>query len=93
MLNARHSKSTVSSVWMGAGARKAKRRGGPPHRRHCAQLTNTLWEKRRILVTSIHTEGKDDGIRVTPNVYTTLAEVDRFCDVVKEMVTQGVMPG
>lgn len=50
------------------------------------QITNTLWEKHRILVTSINTEGEYQGIRVTPNVYTTLAEVDRFCDVIEDMV-------
>jgi selenocysteine lyase/cysteine desulfurase len=50
-----------------------------------AKLTNTLWEKHRILVTSINTEGEYEGIRVTPNVYTTLAEVDRFCEVIEGM--------
>jgi selenocysteine lyase/cysteine desulfurase len=50
------------------------------------KLTNLLWEKHRILVTAIRTEGEYEGIRVTPNVYTTLAEVDRFCDVIEEVL-------
>jgi selenocysteine lyase/cysteine desulfurase len=54
-----------------------------------AKLTNALWEKHRILVTSINTEGEYEGIRVTPNVYTTLAEVDRFCEVIEGIVRNG----
>jgi selenocysteine lyase/cysteine desulfurase len=51
-----------------------------------AKLTGELWEKHKILVTAIDTEGEYQGIRVTPNVYTTLGEVDRFCDVIEGMV-------
>lgn len=50
------------------------------------KLTNTLWDKHRILVTAINTEGEYEGIRVTPNVYTTLGEVDRFCDAIEDVV-------
>ena len=53
------------------------------------KLTNTLWEEHRILVTAIHTGDEYQGIRVTPNVYTTLAEVDRFCDVIEQSVRKG----
>jgi selenocysteine lyase/cysteine desulfurase len=51
-----------------------------------AKLTGMLWEKHKILVTGIDTEGEYKGIRVTPNVYTTLAEIDRFCDVIEDAV-------
>jgi selenocysteine lyase/cysteine desulfurase len=51
-----------------------------------AKLTGVLWEKHKILVTGIDTEGEYQGIRVTPNVYTTLAEVDRFCDAIEDVV-------
>jgi selenocysteine lyase/cysteine desulfurase len=54
-----------------------------------AKLTNQLWENHKILVTAINTEGEYQGIRVTPNVYTTLGEVDRFGDVVEAMVRKG----
>jgi len=46
-------------------------------------LVAGLWEKHRIIVTSI---GKPlDGIRVTPNIYTTMDEIDRFCEAVEKM--------
>jgi selenocysteine lyase/cysteine desulfurase len=48
-----------------------------------------LWEKHRIIVTPIvHAEFK--GIRVTPNVYTTLGEVDMFCDAVEKAIRTGL---
>jgi isopenicillin-N epimerase len=57
--------------------------GMPP-----AQITGKLWEKWRIIATPIdHAEYK--GIRVTPNVYTTLDEVDAFGDAM-ETIARGV---
>jgi selenocysteine lyase/cysteine desulfurase len=46
------------------------------------KLCERLWEKHRILVTPI---GHDDvkGVRVSPSVWTTLDELDRFCDAVR----------
>ena len=53
-----------------------------------AQITSKLWEKWRIIATPIdHAEYK--GIRVTPNVYTTLDEVDAFGDAM-EAIAKGV---
>jgi selenocysteine lyase/cysteine desulfurase len=40
-------------------------------------IAATLWDTRRILVTPI-THDEFQGIRVTPNLYTTLDEVDGF---------------
>jgi selenocysteine lyase/cysteine desulfurase len=41
-----------------------------------------LWDKRRILATPIvHPEF--EGLRVTPNVYTTLDEIDTFADTME----------
>lgn len=52
-------------------------------------LTNHLWSKHRIIVTPIiHEHVK--GIRVTPNTYTTLAEVDRFAEVMEKVVKNGL---
>jgi selenocysteine lyase/cysteine desulfurase len=49
------------------------------------ELTSNLWQKHRIIVTPInHAQFK--GIRVTPNVYTTLEEVNRFADAMKEEI-------
>jgi len=50
------------------------------------KLTNELWEEHKILVTPIRVEGQYEGIRVTPNIYTTLREVDAFCDVIERIV-------
>lgn len=52
-------------------------------------LAAHLWERYRILVTPIvHDEFQ--GIRVTPNVYTTLSEIDSFCDAVEKVIKTGL---
>ena len=54
-----------------------------------AKLQTWLWTKHRIITTPIiHDEFH--GLRITPNVYTTLDEVDRFGDKVLEAVARGV---
>ncbi len=54
-----------------------------------AKLQGWLWAKHRIITTPIiHAEF--NGLRITPNVYTTLDEVDRFGDKVLEAVARGV---
>src|SRR5216110_1166276 len=53
------------------------------------KLTEYLWDKHQIIVTPIvHPEF--NCIRVTPNVYTLTAEVDRFADVVEQAVRRGI---
>jgi selenocysteine lyase/cysteine desulfurase len=48
-----------------------------------------LFNKHRIFTTPIvHEEFK--GIRITPNVYTTLAELDRFCDLMEKIARTGL---
>ena len=48
-----------------------------------------LFSKHRIFTTPIvHEEFK--GIRITPNVYTTLNELDRFCDVMEMIARKGL---
>src|SRR5258705_740831 len=52
-------------------------------------IGNYLFSKHRIFTTPIvHEEFK--GIRITPNVYTTLGELDRFCNVMEEIATKGL---
>lgn len=52
-------------------------------------IGNYLWEKFRILtVPIVHPEFQ--GLRVTPNVYTTLEELDRFCDVMESIIKNGI---
>ena len=49
------------------------------------KITSYLWEKHRIIVIPIkHAEFQ--GIRVSPNVYTTLEEIDRFCEVMEGII-------
>lgn len=53
------------------------------------KLANWLLEKHRIVVTPIgHPEF--DGLRITPNVYTTLDEVDLFADRIIDAVRRGI---
>jgi len=46
------------------------------------KLGDYLFDKHRIFTTPIiHDEFR--GLRITPNVYTTLGELDRFCEVME----------
>ena len=52
-------------------------------------LQGWLWSKHRIITTPIvHPEFH--GLRITPNVYTMLDEIDRFSDAVLQAVRHGV---
>ncbi len=53
------------------------------------ELSSYLWNKHRILVTPIRHE-EFEGIRVTPNVYTTLPELDRFIRVMQDVIKNGI---
>ena len=48
-----------------------------------------LFDKHRIFTTPIIHE-EFQGIRITPNVYTTLGELDRFCDVMERIARNGL---
>ena len=48
-----------------------------------------LWDKHRIqLGATIHDEFR--GLRVSPNIYTTLEELDRFCSAVEDVIKRGL---
>lgn len=52
-------------------------------------LAGYLWSRHRILVTSIdHPEFR--GVRISPSVYTTLEELDRFCEAVEGVIRRGL---
>lgn len=52
-------------------------------------LVSYLFDKHKIFTTAIvHDEFK--GVRITPNVYTTLGELDRFCDVMETVAKTGL---
>jgi isopenicillin-N epimerase len=53
------------------------------------KLSEHLFAEHKILTVAI--EHKDfSGIRVTPNVYTTLAEIDAFTDAMRRVVAKGI---
>lgn len=55
-------------------------------------VADHLWKRHRILVTPIvHSELR--GLRVTPSVYTTVEEVDRFTEAMEEVLERGLPKG
>ncbi len=55
------------------------------------KLAQHLFAAYRILVTPIgHDEFK--GVRVTPSVYTTVEELDRFCEAMENVAKRGIPP-
>jgi selenocysteine lyase/cysteine desulfurase len=52
-------------------------------------LARHLWQRHRILVTPIK-HAEFEGLRVTPSVYTTLEEVDRFAEAVEQVIERGL---
>jgi isopenicillin-N epimerase len=57
------------------------------------KLSTYLWEKHRIWTVAIVTPGEYQGLRITPNVYTTLEEVDTFAEVMEKIIRRGSLPG
>jgi selenocysteine lyase/cysteine desulfurase len=52
-------------------------------------LSAHLWKTQKIIVTPIGHEACP-GIRVTPNVYTTLDEIDRFSEAMEDVIRNGI---
>jgi selenocysteine lyase/cysteine desulfurase len=52
-------------------------------------LTDYLWDRHHIIVAPIEHE-EYQGIRVTPNIYTTLDELDHFCEVFEGVSRSGL---
>ena len=54
-----------------------------------SDVAKHLWDKYRIFVVGIkHPEF--EGCRVTPHVYTTIEEIDRFSDAMESIINDGV---
>jgi len=53
------------------------------------RITAHLWDRHRLIVTPIKHD-EFEGVRVTPNVYTTLGEVDLFVEVMREVADKGL---
>ncbi len=56
------------------------------------QLSKYLWDKWRIWTVAIVTPGEYQGLRITPNVYTTLEEIDTFTEVMTTVIKRGSIP-
>jgi selenocysteine lyase/cysteine desulfurase len=41
---------------------------------------------------AIVTPGEYQGLRITPNVYTTLEEIDTFANVMEKIIKTGTIP-
>ena len=59
--------------------------GGVP----TAKVVTRLWDRWRIIATPI-THEEFEGLRVTPNVYTTLEEIDTFAAAMEQIAAKGV---
>jgi isopenicillin-N epimerase len=53
------------------------------------KLQAHLWSEHRILTVPI-VHSQFQGIRVTPSVYTTPGEIDRFCSAVERVIAKGL---
>ncbi len=52
-------------------------------------LNSWLWNEHRILTTPIY-HAEFEGIRVSPSVYSTMEEIDRFCTAVEHVIAHGL---
>ncbi len=55
-------------------------------------LLESLWRRERVLTTSFAAPFPERarGLRITPNIYTTLNEIERFCEGVERALREGV---
>ncbi len=56
------------------------------------KLAAYLWSKYRVWTVGVVTPGEYQGLRITPNVYTTLEEIDTFTDLMTKIIKQGSIP-
>jgi selenocysteine lyase/cysteine desulfurase len=61
-----------------------------------SEISAALWDRRRIIVAALaqgELPGQQfeyQGIRVTPNIYTTIGEVDTFVEAMREIARYGI---
>ena len=53
------------------------------------KLNDWLWNKHRILAVAINHK-EFTGLRVSPSVYTTHEELDRFCEAIEHAIAKGI---
>lgn len=54
-----------------------------------SDLVSHLWKQHRIIVVPIKHD-EFEGVRVSPNLFTTLEELDRFCDAMEAVIRDGL---
>jgi isopenicillin-N epimerase len=52
-------------------------------------LSKYLWNKHRVWTVAIVTPGEHQGLRMTPNVYTTLEELGTFTIATMKIIKKG----
>lgn len=53
------------------------------------KLSAHLFSQYKIMTTPIVVRGEFQGLRITPNVYTTLEEIDTFSEVMEKIIRKG----
>ena len=53
------------------------------------KLRDSLWNRHRILTVAIH-RAQSQGLRISPSVYSTMEEVDRFVEAMEEVLRNGL---
>ncbi len=56
------------------------------------KLSEHLWDKYHIMTVPIITGNEYQGLRITPNVYTTLEEIDTFTEAMEKIIRWGSIP-
>jgi len=54
-----------------------------------SELNGWLWRKHRIISVAINHD-EFTGLRISPSVFTTQEELDRFCGAIEEAITKGI---
>jgi selenocysteine lyase/cysteine desulfurase len=57
---------------------------------HPVALRDYLWERHRVQTARIIRGQLIRGLRISPNFYTTLPELDRFCDLMNDVARNGL---
>jgi len=56
----------------------------------CGKLADYLMQKHAIHVRPRYVPSEFSAIRVTPNIYTTLEEIDTFSTAIEQVVEHGI---
>ena len=53
------------------------------------KLRDSLWERHHILTVAIN-HAQFTGLRISPSVYSTMEEVDRFVEAMEDVLRNGL---